>query len=158
MGAPKNWEKRRKAISNRIMSLSREPKKTEANNTSGPVVLDNQYIRKKEEGPNVMPVKRLEVSERLKDIPAVLKYNILRREDNAKIQQWKSYPGIEKIINLARDVLNKADMSNIEQLAGLLQIHESQQSATIAATIAVLVGDSLDDSTEKTSREAIGDD
>merc|ERR1711873_381859 len=29
--------------------------------------------------------------------------------------------------------------------------------ATIAATIAVLVGDSLDDSTEKTSREAIGD-
>merc|ERR1711954_201528 len=35
--APKSWEKRRKAISNRIMSLSREPKKIEDNGTSGPV-------------------------------------------------------------------------------------------------------------------------
>ena len=39
----------------------------------------------------------------------------------------------------------------------MLQVHESQQSATVIATIAVLVGNSLDNSTDKASREAIGD-
>ena len=58
---------------------------------------------------------------------------------------------------MARDVIDNDDVSNIEQLAGLLQIHESQQSATIIATIAVLIGHKLEESTEKSSREAIGD-
>ena len=39
----------------------------------------------------------------------------------------------------------------------MLQTHESQQSAAVAATIAVLVGNSLDKNTNKASREAIGD-
>ena len=58
---------------------------------------------------------------------------------------------------MARDVIDNDNVNNIEQLAGLLQIHESQQSATIIATIAVLIGHKLEESTEKSSREAIGD-
>ena len=38
-----------------------------------------------------------------------------------------------------------------------MQAHESQQSAAVAATIAVLVGNSLNENTNKAPREAIGD-
>ena len=31
-----------------------------------------------------------------------LEYNILRRNNNEEIQMWKSYPGISKIIKIAR--------------------------------------------------------
>ena len=58
---------------------------------------------------------------------------------------------------MARKITEKGDTSNVEELAGMLQVHESQQSATVIATIAVLVGNSLDDNTNKSSREAIGD-
>ena len=48
-------------------------------------------------------------------------------------------------------------MSNIERLAGMMQAHESQQSAAVVATIAVLVRSRLNENTDKVFREAIGD-
>ena len=158
--APRNWERKRQVINERLINLSRCPKKTasiEEIESSDPAESDTQYVRTDEDKPKVATLGRLEINDRLRDIPAVLQYNILRKKDNAKIQQWKTYPGVEKIINMARNIIDKGDISNVEELAGLLQIHESQQSATIVATIAVLVGNRLDDTTEKSSREAIGD-
>ena len=58
---------------------------------------------------------------------------------------------------MARKVIEEGDMSNIDRLAGMLQAHESQQSAAVTATIAVLVGNRLNEQTNKASREAIGD-
>ena len=69
----------------------------------------------------------------------------------------KSYPGISGIVSLAREVTEKSDISEIERLAGMMQVHESQQSAAVIATIAVLVGNKLNESTNKEVREAIGD-
>ena len=39
----------------------------------------------------------------------------------------------------------------------MMQAHESQQSAAVVATIAVLVGSRLNEDTDKVFREAIGD-
>ena len=39
----------------------------------------------------------------------------------------------------------------------MMQVHESQQSAAVIATIAVLVGSKLNGNTDKVFREAIGD-
>ena len=44
-------------------------------------------------------------------------------------------------------------MSNIEKLVGMMQAHKSQQSADVIATIAVLVGNRLNENTNKASRE-----
>ena len=39
----------------------------------------------------------------------------------------------------------------------MMQVHESQQSTAVIATIAVLVGSKLDDNTDTIFKEAIGD-
>ena len=153
--APRNWKRKRQVINERLINLSRSPKETaaiEEINSSDPAEPGTQYARTEEDKPRVATLGRLEINDRSRDIPAVLQYNILRKKDNNKIQQWKTYPGVEKMINMAREILEKDDTSNVEELAGLLQAHESQQSATIAATIAVLVGHRLDNKTDKSSR------
>ena len=45
----------------------------------------------------------------------------------------------------------------IGKLAEMMQVHESQQSASIIATIAILVGSKLHDDIDVVYREAIGD-
>ena len=92
-------------------------------------------MKTEEDIPKVATLGRLEVNDRLRDIPAVLQYNILRKKDNIDIQQWKSYPGVSKIVDIARKVTEEGDTSNIEELAGMLQVHESQHSTTVIATI-----------------------
>ena len=87
----------------------------------------------------------------------MLEYNILRRQSDNNIQIWKSYPGISKIVQTARDIIEKNDTSNIGELARMMQVHESQQSATIVSTIAILVGNKLDDNIDADYRKAIGD-
>ena len=158
--APRHWVKKRQAINERIVNLSRCPKKEaiiEEIDPNDPSESETQYVKTEEDLPKVATLGRLEINDRLGDIPAVIQYNILRKKDNIDIQQWKSYPGVSKIIDIARKVTERGDTSNIEELAGMPQVHESQQSATVIATIAVLVGNSLDNSTNKSSREAIGD-
>ena len=111
----------------------------------------------KEDKPKVETLNRIGVDDRQNKIPGVLRYNILRKEGNKNIQQWKSYPSISNIVELARKVTEEGDTSTIGKLAEMMQAHESQQSAAVIAIIAVLVGSRLDESTDKVFREAIGD-
>ena len=73
----------------------------------------------------------------------MLKYNALKRNSNDSIQRWKSYPGISNIVDTARKVVEEGDMSRIGKLAEMMQVHESQQSASVIATIAIIVGSKL---------------
>ena len=87
----------------------------------------------------------------------MLEYNILKRKSDENIQTWKSYPGISRIIQVARDIIERNDTSNISELARMMQAHESQQSATVVSTIAILVGNKLSNNIDAEYREAIGD-
>ena len=72
-----------------------------------------------------------------------LEYNILRRDENEEIQRWKSYPGIKEIVRIARNVIEDNDRQDINALIDMMRVHESQQSAAVVSTIAILVGSKL---------------
>ena len=103
--APKHWEGKRQAINERIINLSRCPKKAatiEEIDPNDPAESETQYVRTDEDKPKVATLGRLEINDRLRDIPAVIQYNILRKKDDIDIQRWKSYKGVSKIIDIAR--------------------------------------------------------
>ena len=77
--------------------------------------------------PVVSNKRRLEIETREQDIKKVLKYNILERKKDGKINDWKSYPGVGKIIDMARDMVENGNKDNIDRLATMMQCHESQQ-------------------------------
>ena len=86
-----------------------------------------------------------------------LEYNILRRNNNEEIQMWKSYPGISEIVKGARNIVENDDKKDIDVLVNMMKVHESQQSAAIISTIAILVRSKLKNEVKKEVREAIGD-
>ena len=86
-----------------------------------------------------------------------LEYNILRRDENEEIQRWKSYPGIKEIVRIARNVIEDNARQDMDTLIDMMRVHESQQSAPVVATIAILVGNKLKNEVEKEVREAVGD-
>ena len=100
---------------------------------------------------------RLDIRSRDIDISKVQEYNILKRCDNHDIQAWKSYPGIGEIIRISRNIIENHDTKDINELVKMMKVHESQQSATVISTIALLVGGTLGSNTRKDIREAIGD-
>ena len=63
---------------------------------------------------------RLDIRSRNNDINKVLEYNILKRKGDDNIQTWKSYPGIGKIIQISRDIIEDNDASNIGKANNLL--------------------------------------
>ena len=63
---------------------------------------------------------RLDVETRSDDIRKVLEYNILKRKSDENIQIWKSYPGISRIIQISRDIIERNDTSNIRELAWIM--------------------------------------
>ena len=85
----------------------------------------------------------MEIGSRSNDIKKVIEYNILKRKKDENIQAWKSYPGVSKIIDIARDVVERDNTADIAELARMMQCHESQQSASVIATIAILVGNKI---------------
>ena len=94
---------------------------------------------------------------RYQDASKALEYNILRRDNNEEIQMWKSYPGIRKTVKVARNIIEKDDKEDINALVNMMRVHESQQSAAIVSTIAMLVGSKLKNEVRKELREAVGD-
>ena len=100
---------------------------------------------------------RLDIKTRQNDVKKVMEYNILKRYGDDDIQAWKSYPGIGMIIQMSRNIIEKNDLQDIEGLTSMMQIHESQQSATVVSTIAILVGSKMDNSFDADLRKAIGD-
>ena len=65
--------------------------------------------------PIVSKRKRLDIEQREKDIRKVLEYNILRRKGDRRINYWKSYPGVSKIISMARNVIENGDKDHISE-------------------------------------------
>ena len=45
---------------------------------------------------------------------------------------------------MAREIRENGKKDQLEKLSKLMQCHESQQSATIVATIAILIGNKID--------------
>ena len=102
----------------------------------------------------------MEIGSREEDIEKVLRYNILKRGKDEHIQDWKSYPGVKKIIDMAREMITTGDMKNIDKLATMMQCHESQQSASIIATVAIIIGNKMNSkemNVDEEYRRAIGD-
>ena len=121
---PRNWVRKRKEIDERIMNLTRCPKKEATIEEIRPgdtVETNTGFDRSDEDKPKVGNLNRIEMDARQNRIPGVLKYNILRRKGNESIQRWKSYPGISKIVEIARKVTEEDDTSNIGNLLQLLQ-------------------------------------
>merc|ERR1711872_30153 len=77
-----------------------------------------------------------------------IKFNILRRKQE-EMQEWKSYPGMEKIVRLSRNIVEKDDTRRLLELIKIMRVHESQQTAPIVATIALLVGNKVRDNVSK---------
>ena len=90
----------------------------------------------------------------------MLEYNILKRKEDRRINDWKSYPGVSKIIDMARDMIENGNKNEIDKLATMMQCHESQQSAAIIATIAIIIGNKMNTEAmniDEKYRRAIGD-
>ena len=61
---------------------------------------------------------------------------------------------------MARDMVINGNKENIDKLATMMQCHESQQSATIIATIAIIIGNKMnseDMNVDEKYLRAIGD-
>ena len=61
---------------------------------------------------------------------------------------------------MAREMITTGDMKNIDKLATMMQCHESQQSASIIATIAIIIGNKMNSkemNVDEEYRRAIGD-
>ena len=100
---------------------------------------------------------RVDMESRIRNAYEALNYNILRRKDNEELQEWKSYPGIGNIVRMARDAFENNNRHDIDKLLEMMKIHESQQTAPIVATIAMLLGSKLKNEVTKEIRESVGD-
>merc|ERR1711893_386164 len=85
------------------------------------------------------------------------KRRIITRENNEEMQEWKSYPGMEKIIRISRDIIKNNEVEKLMELIKIMRVHESQQTAPIVATIALLVGNTVKDIVSKDVGLLIGD-
>ena len=70
--------------------------------------------------------KRVDIDSRIRNTYEAISFNILRRKENEELQDWKSYPGIENIVKLARDVVENNARSKIVKLIKMMKTHESQ--------------------------------
>ena len=111
--APKNWSDKRRKIDDRITILARN-----SVNTASIEELPDENNDVKDdihELPFVSKKKRLDIVQREQDIGKVLKYNILKRKEHNNINDWKSYPGISKIIDMARDMMENGNKDHIDE-------------------------------------------
>ena len=63
-------------------------------------------------------------------------------------------------MDMARDMITNGNMKNIDKLARMMQCHESQHSASIISTIAIIIGNKMNSkemNVDKKYRRAIGD-
>ena len=59
------------------------------------------------------------------------------------IKDWKSNPGLAVVITMAREIMNTGQTTHLEELIELMLGHETQQSAPLIASIAILIGDKV---------------
>ena len=92
---------------------------------------------------------------RREDVFKALEYNILKRHESKEMQSWKSYPGMSKIVEIARDIFENDNKEDVDILANMMKNHEYQQSAAVVSTIASIVGSKLNTEVAKEIREKI---
>ena len=115
--APKNWDKKRKEIDERILRFIRSPKQEATIKEID--MSDASENANSDENENNKPsvtksLGRLDIRSRDSDISKVLEYNVLKRNDNNDIQTWKSYPGVGEIIRISRNIIENNDTKDIE--------------------------------------------
>ena len=156
--APKGWIKKREKINDRIEKFE---KISNYEATIEEIDDEENIEQKREEGsckPEIVKNRgRLDMESRHQNAYKALEYNILRKDDNEELQRWKSYPGISKIVKIARNIIENDDKEDIDILVDMMKVHESQQSAAVVSTIAILVGSKLRNEVKKEIREAVGD-
>merc|ERR1711872_1041779 len=101
--------------------------------------------------------KKLNLAYQIQRSYGAIDFNILRKEHNKEMQEWISYPGMEKIVRISRDIIEKNEMEKLMELMKIMRVHESQQSAPIVATIALLVGNTVSSIVSKEVGLMIGD-
>merc|ERR1711873_314279 len=143
---PKGWLNKRQKIYDRLEKLDSKATEEKIVKESEK---DNIEVRKIQ--------KRVNLVDKIKSSYEAITFNILRREKNKELQEWKSYPGIEKIVHLSRNIVEKNETSKIMELIKIMRVHENQQSAPIVATIALLVGNRIRENVSKEVRLLIGD-
>ena len=151
---PNGWLNKREKIYNRIEQLD----KTSVCEATIEEI-DDKVIKKLDENkPEVTKNrKRVNMASKIRNSYEATTFNILRREGNEELQDWKSYPGIDKIVKLARNVIEKNTRNEIARLIEMMKVHESQQTASIIATIAVIIGSKLKNEVSKEIRLSVGD-
>ena len=70
--------------------------------------------------PVVSNKRRLEIEMREQDIKKVLEYNILKKKEDKKINDWKSFLGVSKIIDMARDMIENGNKNEVAKLATMM--------------------------------------
>ena len=96
---PSGWAHKRAAIRSRIKSIVRhtnEVQGIENHPTTKNVVTTRQ-------------IRNVNSTIRQFDIAQVINYNMLKGKD--KLRDWKSYPGLEMIIGLAREIMKTGQQS-----------------------------------------------
>ena len=139
---PKGWIEKRQKICERLDNLDNEvDKDTLEEITTKEVSYEGNELKKNR--------KRLNLADQIQRSYGAIKFNILRRKQNEEMQEWKSYPGMEKIVRLSRDIVENNDTGRLLELIKIMRVHESQQTAPIVATIALLVGNKVRDDVSK---------
>ena len=61
------------------------------------------------EHPKVSKKGRLEIRQRCLDMKEVIRYNMLAKKDDRKINSLKSYPGLATILSMAREIVETGE-------------------------------------------------
>merc|ERR1711872_894846 len=138
---PTGWREKRRKICERLESLDNEVNKDALKEVAMQEVNHEGNVERKIR-------KRLNLADQIQRSYGAIKFNILRRKQE-EMQEWKSYPGVEKVVRLARDIVEKNDTRRLLELIEIMKVHESQQTAPIIATIALLVGNKVKDKVSK---------
>merc|ERR1711872_410709 len=144
---PKGWLEKRKKIYERLETLDDEAGEDNIEET---VIEELESVKPE-------PRKKLNLADQIQRSYEAIGFNILRRKDNEELQEWKSYPGMEKIVRISRDIIKNNEVERLMELIKIMRVHESQQTAPIVATIALLVGNTVKDIVSKEVGLLIGD-
>ena len=78
---------------------------------------------------------------------------MLEKKNDSMIKDWKSYPGLALIIDMAREILDTGHTTQLEELTELMLGYEIQQYAPLIASIAILIGDKVNSNCLNISKE-----
>merc|ERR1711873_34459 len=147
---PKGWLEKRQKICERLDKLDNEVDKD---------TIEETVTKEEEEEHSELKKtrKKLNLADQIQRSYGAIDFNILRRGQNEEMQEWKSYPGMEKIVRLSRNIVENNDTRRLMELIKIMRVHESQQTAPIVATIALLVGNTVKDIVSKEVGLLIGD-